>query len=212
MKKIIYVYDALCGWCYGFSPVMKQFFEKYKQEFTFDVLSGGMVLGERAGEIGKVAPYISWAYKNVEEATGVKFGENFLENVLKPGTAIFSSEKSGIAMTVFKHFQPHKAVYFAHDLQDAVYNLGLDLNSYEAYKPIIEKYHIKSDIFIRQMQDAETKERTFDEFALVSEMGINGFPTLIYANGSEGILLSRGYLSLEKLEDNLQKVQAEFSS
>ena len=73
--SIIYVYDALCGWCYGFSPVIKQVFEKYQAQFDFEVISGGMILGERQGPIGEVAAYIKGAYKTVEDTTGVKFGE-----------------------------------------------------------------------------------------------------------------------------------------
>lgn len=57
--KLIYVYDALCGWCYGFSPIIKQFYKKHKNHFdSIQVVSGGMIRGERIGAIGEVAPYI----------------------------------------------------------------------------------------------------------------------------------------------------------
>ncbi len=50
--KLIYVYDALCGWCYGFSPVMMQLHSKYKDSIDFQVVSGGMITGNRIGPIG----------------------------------------------------------------------------------------------------------------------------------------------------------------
>lgn len=53
--KIIYLYAALCGWCYGFSPVLHQFQEKYKGDVTIEVISGGMITGKKIGPIGKVA-------------------------------------------------------------------------------------------------------------------------------------------------------------
>ncbi|NJL75411.1 MAG: hypothetical protein HC892_10655 [Saprospiraceae bacterium] len=87
--KIIYVYDALCGWCYGFSPTMQEFHNKYQSELDFEVISGGMVTKDRIGPIGEVASYISWAYKEVERTTGVQFGTSFLQGVLKDGKAIF---------------------------------------------------------------------------------------------------------------------------
>ncbi len=43
--KLIYVYDALCGWCYGFSPVITDFSARHASEFAVEVVSGGMVLG-----------------------------------------------------------------------------------------------------------------------------------------------------------------------
>ena len=95
MNTLIYVYDALCGWCYGFSPVMQQLHEKYSKEMDFTVLSGGMVTGERVGPIGQVAGYISEAYKTVEAHSGVQFGDGFLNGILKEGKAIFNSVRSG---------------------------------------------------------------------------------------------------------------------
>ena len=131
--SIIYVYDALCGWCYGFSPIIKQVFEKYQTQFDFEVISGGMILGERQGPIGEVAAYIKGAYKNVEDTTGVKFGENFVNVVLQEGNLYFSSEKPAIALSVFKTIYPKKAILFAHDLQSAIYHDGLDLSIDESY-------------------------------------------------------------------------------
>lgn len=49
-----------------------------------------MVVG-KVVPIGEVASYISWACKDVEKATGVKFGDGFLNDILKDGKAIFTS-------------------------------------------------------------------------------------------------------------------------
>ena len=32
---IVYVYDALCGWCYGFAPVIERLHEKYGDRLTY---------------------------------------------------------------------------------------------------------------------------------------------------------------------------------
>ena len=84
--KLIYYFDALCGWCYGFSPVMSKVQEKYSGKLDIEVVSGGLFLGKRAGGVNEVAPHIkAGAYKSVERRTGVKFGQTFLEDVLKNG-------------------------------------------------------------------------------------------------------------------------------
>jgi putative protein-disulfide isomerase len=119
--KLIYIYDALCGWCYGFSPVMQQIHAKYVGRLEFEVLSGGMMMGLRAGPIGEVAPYIERAYPDVERATGVRFGEDFLEKILRPGTAVLSSEMPGMALTAFRKHRPAEVLQFAHALQNALY-------------------------------------------------------------------------------------------
>ena len=75
---IYYCYDAYCGWCYGFSPVIRRIFEEYRQSIDFEVLSGGMILPETPQPIGVMAGYIRTAYKTVEERTGIRFGEDWL--------------------------------------------------------------------------------------------------------------------------------------
>ncbi|HEX6191411.1 MAG TPA: DsbA family protein, partial [Chitinophagaceae bacterium] len=68
---IYYCYDAYCGWCYGFSPVIKRIAEEYSDRFFFEVLSGGMIPPENPRHISATATYIAQAYKRVEELSGV---------------------------------------------------------------------------------------------------------------------------------------------
>ena len=69
---IYYCYDAYCGWCYGFSPVLEKLFEEFREVMDFEVLSGNMIPKESAKHISATADYISKAYKQVEE-TMAKF-------------------------------------------------------------------------------------------------------------------------------------------
>lgn len=206
---LLYIYDPLCGWCYGFSPVMKQLQETYGDQLTFEVLSGGMVMGDRVGPIGQVAPYISWAYKHVEERCGVTFGEGFLEGVLKPGTAIFSSEKPCIALTVFKIHQPENAVSFAHDLQHAVYHDGKDLTADDTYLALVKPYGIDGQAFVENLNDADFKRKTYGEFKTVQEIGVSGFPTVLLLTERQNYLLARGYTDFEPLNRAIAKIVAE---
>ena len=203
---LVYIYDALCGWCYGFSPVMKRLQEKYGDRLHFDVLSGGMVMGSRVGPIGQVAPYIAWAYKQVEERTGVTFGEGFLKGVLEPGTAIFSSEKPGIALTVFKAERPDEAVSFAHDLQRAVYFEGLDLQADPTYAALVQPYGLEGTAFVEKLNDFRFKQKTYAEFQAVSKLGVTGLPTVLLLTPEKKYVLSRGYAPFEELDGRLRQV------
>src|SRR6476469_261652 len=104
MIKFIYVYDALCGWCYGFSPVIKKVFEVYKDEADFEVISGGMVIGEREGfPDEQTSKYILGAIPRVEEMTGVKFSDGYKQK-LADRTMYQSSLKPSVALAVYKTY------------------------------------------------------------------------------------------------------------
>src|SRR6218665_1511988 len=115
---LIYCYDAWCGWCYGFSPVIKEIEAAFSDKLTVEVLSGGMILPEEPRPISLTAPYIQDAYKTVEEYTGIAFGEDYLWHIFNPDKSDWfpNSEKAAIAMCIIKEYAPEKAVAYAADL------------------------------------------------------------------------------------------------
>jgi putative protein-disulfide isomerase len=206
---LIYIFDALCGWCYGFSPVIKQIFEKHQQEFDFEVISGGMVLGDSAGPVGKMAELIKSHYPSIEETTGIKYGEPFLE-VLDEGTAYFSSEKPSIALAVFKHFHPDKAILFAHDLQFAIYKDGIDLSNDKNYVPLITKYAINEEEFIQKLNSEEFKQAAYYDFALARQLQVTGYPAAFIKTGERNFyMIAKGYTDFETLELRIANVLKE---
>ncbi|MEQ8546799.1 MAG: DsbA family protein [Cyclobacteriaceae bacterium] len=205
--KIIYVYDALCGWCYGFSPVMTQFQEKYKDQVSFDVVSGGMITGDRIGPIGEVAPYISRAYKDVENATGVKFGDAFLTKTLSTGEAIFTSIPPAIALSVFKELDSSKVIQFASELQKAIYFDGMEPENLEAYGRIAAKFGHDAASFVIKMKDSTYVERAEEDFRQSAALGISGFPSVIIEAAGNYYKIASGYVPLSTLEHNFLTIK-----
>jgi len=207
---IYYIYDALCGWCYGFSPVIQKFQEKYRDQYKFNVLSGGMVLGDREGPIGEVASYIKDAYKRVEETSGIKFGKAFLE-VLEEGSAKISSLPPSVAMAVFKSFKPDEAIAFAAKLQKAIYYEGLPVAEMSTYINCIKEFDIDVEAFEKMMTDQKFLELAKEEFKVVAHWGIQGFPSVVYMKDQHAYLIARGFAPIEKLEETIKNVEAEIA-
>jgi putative protein-disulfide isomerase len=192
---------------------MKQLYEKYSDRISFEVMSGGMIMGLRAGVISEVAPYIKKAYPDVERATGIRFGEAFLQNILLPGTAIISSEMPGIAMTVFKQYLPEKAVLFAHALQNMLYAEGIELNSPENYREAVASFGLPVAEFLDKMGMEENRYETLLEFQTVSNWQVNGFPTVLLkpVHEEQYYMIARGYTELARIEEIIGKILPEKS-
>ncbi len=200
--KLLYIYDPLCGWCYGFSPVMKKIWKNYRDRVSCEVYSGGMATGARAQSIGTGWSFIGRSLHVVEEAAGVQFGEEF-RALVQEGTYIYNSEPPCIAMTVFKEYHPERAVEFAHDLQHALFRDGLSLNEPETYSVLVQPYAIDAIEFIHKMGDERYRAATHQEFQTVSAMGVNGFPTLVYLDSERGMALARGYQPYDSIATTL---------
>jgi len=209
---IIYCYDAWCGWCYGFSPVIKSLHEKYKTKFDFETISGGMIPVDATQHIGKIAGYIKDAYKTVEQTTGIKFGTDFLWHINNPDLSDWhpNSEMAAIAMSILKDINPDKSIEFAADLQFALYSEGRDLTDPEAYRHLIEKYEFDPKVFYENLKSEEYKEKAYYDFSLIKQLNVNGFPTLfIQISESKLYMIARGYTDQKSIEKRIDDIMLE---
>lgn len=209
---LIYCYDAYCGWCYGFSPVIKKIADNYKSKLQIEVLSGGMIINDQPKHISLMADYIQQAYKRVEEYTGIKFGDDYLWHINNPGESDWfpSSEKPSIALCVFKDYYPDKQVDFAVDMEYALHYEGRDLCDDEAYRHLLEKYNIPAEEFYTKLKSEEYKKQAYDEFELCSKLQVRAYPAvLLQENETKFYLLARGYTSYDVLSEAIEKAMKE---
>ena len=210
--RIIYCYDAYCGWCYGFSPVIKSLYEKHKHAFDFETISGGMIPIESTQHIGAIADYIRGAYKTVEDLSGIKFGEDYLWHINNPTESDWhpNSEMAAIAMSIFRDIYPDRTIEFACDLQFSLYEEGRDLTDKEAYRHLLLKYEIDADDFYTKLKSDEYKEKANYDFTLIKQLKVNGFPTaFIQVDDAKLYMISRGYSDLESVEKRITDILAE---
>ncbi len=211
-STIIYCYDAYCGWCYGFSPVIKKIAEEYKDKLDIEVLSGGMMVGEEAMSIEKIGPYIQTAYKRVEELSGIKFGEDFLWHINNPDKSdwVMNSEKAAIALCILKEYYPERQLEFATDLQYALNYEGRDLDDDEAYRHLLDKYNIQAEAFYSKLKAEEYKEMAHYEFALMKQLQVNGFPTVFIQTGeTKFVMVAKGFTVYEEVKKRIENVLQE---
>jgi putative protein-disulfide isomerase len=204
-NTLINVFDPLCGWCYGFGPVLNQLHEKYKDRLEFDVISGGMITGTRIGPLSNMRDFIKQAYKVVEQHSGVKFGPGFVSKTLEEGKATFSSLEPAKALTIFRSFFPEKLVEFSHEIQKLIYFDGIDPIQYSAYLPLFEKYGLESRKVLPLFASKDFEQETVNEFGRSQRWGVSGFPTcIIQLNTGKAMAISNGFLPLAQMEEKIK--------
>jgi len=206
---LIYCYDAYCGWCYGFSEVIKQINSAYKSRFLFEVLSGGMILPAAPVPIAATAQYILGAYKSVEERTGARFGADYLWHIKYPDQSDWfpNSKKPAIALCIFKEYFPDLQVTFACDMQYALHFEGRDLTDNESYRLLLEKYNIPAEEFYEKLDGEEYKEQAYYEFALCKQLKVTGFPAVfLQVSETKFYQVAQGYTPFDSIDDRIRNV------
>lgn len=199
--ELIYVYDPLCGWCYGFSPVMQKIKSRFGDSLTYSVYTGGLVTGDRIGTLKNKFAYVMDAYKQVEETSGTMFGEGFKTHLL--GNAenyVFNSIPPGKAFVIMKEMQPQKGVEIAHSLQHAIYWDGKDLNQPEMYTEIAQEYGLDTGVFLHRFNDPAYDSLLHKDFEMAQYYQAQGYPHVLLRKGEQYYLICRGYQGYDELE------------
>lgn len=199
--KILYFYDPLCGWCYGFSPVMQQFYEDHKDEADFEIISGGMITGSRIGPAKNMAPYISEAYKTVENHTGIRFGQPYLDKILWSDTTLTSIPGS-VALAAARMLDSTRAFAYGKALQHALYAEGMAPTDTDGMVRIAASLGLDTTQFKTLMDSPTTLKAAEDEFALAQRMGVTGFPTVVAEVDGQYYVVCRGYTDRKSLDNS----------
>ena len=209
-----YCYDAHCGWCYGFSKVITEFYNQFKDRFHFEVLSGGMIPADSARHIKAIAPYIANEYKRVEELSGAKFGADFLWHIQNPDESDWVPESltPAIALCIFKEYLPEQQVAVAADIQKAMFEEGRDLSDGEAYRHLLEKYNIPAEEFYTKLKSEQYEEQAKYEFALCRQLQVTGFPKLLLqVSDTKFYLVAEGFTPAETLLARMENILKELN-
>lgn len=96
-----YVYDPLCGWCYGAAPLVKA----ARELVPVRAHAGGMMAGSRRQVVTpQLREFVMQHDRRVAQLTGQPFGEAYRNGLLRDPQAVFDSEPPIAAMLAAEQF------------------------------------------------------------------------------------------------------------
>lgn len=201
--SLIYVWDAYCGWCYGFSKSLQAFHENHP-ELPITVLPGGLFVGQNKRPIASFQ-HISGANKRINQLTGVEFGAPY-QALLEEGTFTMDSEAAAKGFSALHYFAPERAYDLASSMQHAFYFEGKNLSDPATYRGIASAHHIDPEAVLARFEDKASTEDAYASFAKVQQLGTQSYPTLLLQKGDELFELGGGVMTPEKLEERLKSI------
>ena len=197
---IIYIADPMCSWCYGFAPAIAQ----AKVDFPnheFRLVMGGLRPGG-TDTMASMAEFLDEHWKEMEKRTGqpVNYGiigdENFILDT-EPGTR---------AVVTARSMNIDNELSFFHEVQKAFYVENKSMTATETFAELAEKAGLDRAEFIEKFESEDMKYATRSDFQLSSEMGVQGFPSVVIRHNGELFLAANGYRTPEDLKAVLTKI------
>jgi putative protein-disulfide isomerase len=200
--SLIYIFDPLCSWSYGFHPVIIKLVERFKDRLDVEVVCGGLAVGEQAQPVGDGFPQLEQEIKQVEKITGTRFGDNF-KMLLNEGSYMFDSLPPSKAITAAGELIPETVIHFGVKVQQSLFRDGKNLNELETYFELIEEFDAETDRFLKFYNNKDIEKKTTDQFEWCRNRDLLRFPTLMLRLGDETGTIAKGYRPYETLESHL---------
>ncbi|ASY63136.1 Thioredoxin-like protein [Sinorhizobium sojae CCBAU 05684] len=122
---LTYLFDPLCGWCYGASPALERLLQE--DGFAVTIIPTGLFAGAGAFPMNAGFAAHAWeADQRIAKLTGQVFSEAYRRNVLESGTGQVDSGPATLALTAIRLIAPEKEFEVLKTIQRARYVEGRD--------------------------------------------------------------------------------------
>jgi putative protein-disulfide isomerase len=189
---VTYLFDPLCGWCYGASPAIQQLGQH--APLQLELAPTGLFAG--AGGRTLDAAFADYAWSNdvrIEKLTGQRFTEDYRTQVLgKPGSR-FDSATTTLALTAVALTVPQRELEALKVLQEARYVHALDTSAVPVVEKLLRDMGLSAAADRLVAGDAEllaaNAARIHKAQGLMQRFGAQGVPTLIVTDDNGSRLL-----------------------
>jgi putative protein-disulfide isomerase len=212
-NSLVYVGDPMCSWCYGFGVPLQQVLAQLPGVPLALVLGGLRAYNQEVmPDALKATLHHHW--EEVAKRSGKPFGQGQFD---REGY-IYDTEPACRAVVTIRTMAAKHTLAMYHAIQHAFYAEGRDITQTSVLADIwqslvdsklVDNADLDRGTFIQAFEDDAIKTQTRNDFAMVQQWGIRGFPALIAVVNGEARLVVNGYMEADEL---LQRVQQVFQN
>ena len=186
-----YIYDPLCGWCYGAKPLI----DAAREILPVVAHGGGMMTGaQRQAVSAQLRDYVMPHDHRIAQYTGQPFGEAYFEGLLRDTTAVFDSAPPTTAVLAAEQLAG-RGLELLGRLQTAHYAEGRRIADRDVLLAVATEMGLDAEGF-RAAYEAISGDVTQAHFkasrALLSRVGGQGFPTVVLEQSGQYQVIDLG--------------------
>ncbi|HHQ4626269.1 TPA: DsbA family protein [Aeromonas veronii] len=173
---LYYVYDPLCGWCYGAAPLLQA--AATIAGLKIELHAGGLWMGSRRQPIGEaLRDYVRPHDQRIEALTGQHFGERYFNELLLREGCLLDSEppiRAVLAVTALGG----DGLVMLHRIQQSHYRDGIWIGEPAFLATLAAEQGIAAEAFQQSYLQAPLLQHLADSQGWMKRLGGQGYPTL----------------------------------
>jgi putative protein-disulfide isomerase len=202
MKKIFYVGDPVCSWCYAFTDIFEEIKKEFSKDLSFSYIMGGLVFEREIVLDRALKKLLKKNWKEVELKTGkhIKASVNIEDAKEMP----YISDPGCIGFQAVKQIDEELSYNFYKNMHKAFYEDLENIFEFETLLKIAVKTGVDEKYFSSKFNDPKTKELAVKDIEKAKLLGVRAFPSLVLQDDSGAKVLNQGFKKF-----SLLKVQIE---
>lgn len=191
-KTLRYLFDPLCGWCYGATPALSALLEV--PGTTIELLPTGLFSGEGARPMDDDFAAYAWGNdQRIARLTRQSFTERYRERVLGDRRQFFDSGPATVALTAVSLTAPARELEALKAIQRARFVDGENITDLKLLASLLASLGLDEAAAMVEHPDTDVLEanrtRIHRAGALMREFGARGVPTFVVDTGKERRML-----------------------
>lgn len=183
---VTYLFDPLCGWCYGATPALQALAEH--AEIALELAPTGLFSGEGARPMDDAFAGYAWSNdRRIARLSGQTFSEVYRDRVLG-GRGRFDSGPATLALTAVRLSAPEAERVALKAIQEARYVGGRDVTDPAVLAEVLEGLDQLAAARRILSADADllaaNRRRIADARAEMRRFNLTGVPTLLHGEGA----------------------------
>lgn len=195
--SVTYLFDPLCGWCYGASSVIQRL--DALDEFSITLSPTGLFADSNSRLMD--AGFAEFAWSNdlrIGTLTGQPFSEAYRRQILEDHTRRFDSGPATRALSAVAMTEPSRELGALGAIQRGRYVEGLDITDLEVLARTLTGMGLNQAASLLLAQDdgllSHSRERVRVAQGSMAQMGTSGVPALVIGTGKQRRLISSNAL------------------
>jgi putative protein-disulfide isomerase len=184
-----YVFDPLCGWCYGAEPLVT----------AADNVAGlavrlhaGALWGEPTQLPEHMRRYIQQADQRIAQMSGQPFGAPYLNELLLDPKLILDSRPVIAAVLAAQSLDAKKALPMLRGIQHAHYEKGLHVVQEGTLVDIAKSVGLDAAAFASALRTVDVDGHIAEARAFMNNIGAQGFPAFVLQIDDDWLAVPHG--------------------
>ncbi len=188
MAKLIYVYDPMCSWCWGYRETWLKLQAALGDKLAIEYKVGGLAPDSDEPMPKDMQQFLQQTWQRIEQQLGTPFNHEFWHTA-QPRRSTYPACRAVLVAR-----QHNKECEMLYAIQKAYYLDAQNPSDISTLTSLAEQIGLEKNVFIKEIESEKINSLLMAEINQARSLPIQGFPSLVLENKGKYAAIPVNYL------------------